>query len=89
MFPFSARVDKKTPVNIILDSIGKLSGQDNYLIWNASMNIVLKGIKTYEVVVDGVSPADDADPTEIDASEHLKHTSSTIFIQVVSQDILE
>jgi len=89
MFSFSARVDKKTPVNIKLDCIGKLTGQDNYRIWSASTNIVLKGIQAYEVVVDGVSPADDADQTEIDAFEHLKHTTSTIFIQVVSQDSLE
>jgi len=89
MFPFSAHVDKKTPVNVKLDSIGKLTGQDNYQIWSASMNIVLKDIQAYEVVVDGVSPADDADQTEQDAFEHLKHTASTIFIQVVSQDILE
>jgi len=88
-FYFSTRVDKKTPVNVELDSIGKLTGQDNYRIWSASMNIVLKGIKPYKVVVDGVSPADDADQTEVDAYDHLKHTMSTIFIQVVSQDILE
>ena len=89
MFSFLALVDKKIPVNVILDSIGKLTGQDNYWIWSASMNIVLKGIKAYEVVVDGVSPADDADQTEKDAFEHLNHTASTIFIQVVSQDILK
>jgi len=53
------------------------------------MNIVLKGIKAYEVVVDGESRAEDADQTEMDAFEHLEHTASTIFIQVVSQDILE
>jgi len=53
------------------------------------MNIVLKGIKAYEVVVDGMSPADDADQTEQDAFEHLNHTVLTIFIQVVSHDILE
>jgi len=88
-FSFSTRVDKKTPVNVKLDSIGKLTGQENYRIWSASMNIVLKGIKAHEVVVDGVSPADGAEQTEIDAYEHLKHTASTIFIQVVSQDILE
>jgi len=80
---------KKTPVNVKLDSIGKLTGQENYQIWSASMNIVLKGIKAYEVVVDGVSPADGAEQTKVDAYEHLKHTASTIFIQVVSEDILE
>jgi len=85
---FLTRVDKKTPINLKLDSIGKLTGQDNYRIWSASMNLVLKGFEAYEVVVDGVSPADDAVQTEIDAYEHLKHTSSTIFILVVSEDIL-
>jgi len=59
-FTFSAHVNTTTPVNVKLDSIGKLTGQDNYQIWSASMNIVLKGIKAYEVVVNGVSRADDA-----------------------------
>ena len=34
-FSFWTRVDKKTPVNAKLDSIGKLTGQDNYRIWSA------------------------------------------------------
>ena len=88
-FSFSTRVDEKTPVNVKLDSIGKLTGQENYRIWSASMTIILKGIKAYEVVVDGVVPAEGADATEVDAYDHLCHTASTIFIQVVSQDILE
>jgi len=46
-FSFSTRVNKKTQVNVKLDSISKLTGQDNYRIWSASMNIVLKGIKAY------------------------------------------
>jgi len=53
------------------------------------MTIILKGIKAYEVAVDGVTLEESADSTETDAFEHLKHTASTIFIQVVSQDILE
>jgi len=89
MFSFSARVDKKTPVNVKLDSIGKLSGQDNYPFWSALMTIILKGIKAYQVMVHGVTPDEGADVTEIDAFEHLKHTALTIFIQVVSQEILE
>ena len=89
MFSVLVRVDNQTPVNVKVDSIGKLTGQHDYQIWSASMNIVLKRIKPYEVVVDGVSPADDADQTENDAFEDLKHSASTIFIQVVTQDILE
>jgi len=53
------------------------------------MMIILKGIKAYEIVVDGVSPGKDTDATEVDAYNHLCHTPSTIFIQVVSHDILE
>jgi len=53
------------------------------------MTIILKGIKVYEVVVEGVVPAEGADATEVDAYDHLCHNASTIFIQVVSQDILE
>jgi len=71
MFSFSARVEKKTLINFNLDCIGRLTGQDNYRIWSASMNIILNGILAYEVVVDGVTPADDADQTENDAFEHL------------------
>ena len=86
---FSTRVDKKTPVNVKLNSISKLTGQENFRIWSASMTIILKGIKAYEVVVDGVVPAEGADTTEVDAYDHLCHTASIIFIQVVSEDILE
>jgi len=88
-FSFSIRVDKKTPVNVKLDSIGKLTGQENYRIWSASMTIILKGIKAYEVVVDGIVPTEGAGATEVDAYDHLCHTASTKCIQVVSQDILE
>jgi hypothetical protein len=88
-FSFSTRVDKQTPVNIKLDSIGKLMGQENYRIWSTSMTIILKGIKAYEIVVDSVVPAEGANAIEVNAYDHLCHTVSTIFIQVVSQDILE
>jgi hypothetical protein len=41
------------------------------------------------VVVDGVVPTEEADTIEADAYDHICHTTSTIFIQVVSQDSLE
>jgi len=88
-YSFSTRVDKKTPINVKLDSISKLMGQENYRMWSASMTIIPKGIKESAVVVDGVVPTEGADPTEVDAYDHLCHTASTIIIQVVSQDILE
>jgi len=89
MFSFLAQVNKTTQVKVKLDNIGKLTGQENYWIWSASMTVILKGIKAYKIVVDGVSPAEDADNTEVDVYDHLCHTASTIIIKVVSQDILE
>jgi len=53
------------------------------------MTLILEGIKAYEVVVDGVVSAEGVDATEVNAYDHLCHTASSIFIQVVSQDILE
>jgi hypothetical protein len=79
-FSFSTRVVKKTPVNVELDSIGKLTGEENYKIWSPSMTIILQGTKASEVVVDGVVPAEGADATEVDAYDHLCYTASTIFI---------
>jgi hypothetical protein len=87
-FSFYTRVDKKTPVNVKLDSIGKLMGQENFRIWSPSMTIILKGIKAYKVVVDGVVPEEGASVIEVDWYDHLCHTASTICIQVASQDIL-
>jgi len=67
MFSSLAPFNKKSARIVKLDRIGKPSGPDNDGIWSASINIVLKGINAYELVVDGVSPADDGDQTEIDA----------------------
>ena len=75
VFSFCTRVDKKTPVNVKLDSIAKLTGQNNYRIWSASMTIILRGITAYEVVVDGAVPAEGADATEVDSYDHLCHTA--------------
>jgi len=88
-FSFSTRVDKKTPVNVKLDSTGKLTGQEDYRIWSASVTKILKGIKAYKVVVDGIVPAEGADATQVDAYDLFCHTVSTIFIQLVSQDIFQ
>jgi len=89
MVSFSALFNEKRAENIKLDSIGKVTGQDNCRIWSALMTIILNGIKASEVVVQGVSPADDANQTENDAYDHHCHTVLTIFIQGVSQNILE
>lgn len=53
------------------------------------MSIILNDIKGYDIVVDGVSPAEDADLAENHAYDHLCHTTSPIVIQMVSLNILE
>jgi len=80
----STQVGKETPVNMKLNSPGKLTIQQHFRIWSASIPTILKVIKAYKVVVDGMSPAVDADNAEIDTYEHLCHTALTIVIQVVS-----
>ena len=37
---------------IKLDKIRQLEGQTNYNVWAASMKIIFKGMKCYEIVVD-------------------------------------
>lgn len=86
---FTSRVKDDKPITIKLDNIQKLTGQGNYNIWAASMKLVRRGMKTYEIVVDGATPADDADASEKTAYESLCHQASVIYIQVVSHEILE
>jgi len=88
-FSFSTRANMETPVNVKFDCSGKHSGQDNYRIWSASLAIIPKDILAYEVVVDGLSPAENADHTEVDAYINLCYSGSIIIIQVVSYVILE
>jgi len=53
------------------------------------MTKILKAFKGYEVMVEGVSAALDANHADGDTYDNLCHTTSTTFIQVVRQDILE
>jgi hypothetical protein len=53
------------------------------------MTIIMKWIKAYEIVVDGVYLVEDAEPREVNAYNHLCHTPLTLFSQLVMQNILE
>ncbi|RPB06507.1 hypothetical protein P167DRAFT_550474 [Morchella conica CCBAS932] len=86
---FSTRVKDDKPITIKLDNIRVLTGQSNYNIWAASMKLVWKGMKVYEIVVDGAEPSDDAVDAEKSAYESLCHQAAAVYIQVVSQDILK
>ena len=88
---FRSRIkeDKPRAITIKLDNIKQLTGQENYIIWESTMRLVWKGMKTYEIVVEGQQPSDDAELDEVTAHTTLCHQASAIYIQVVSTEILE
>jgi hypothetical protein len=91
-FSFSSRVivdsiDK--PASVKLDNITVLEGQSNYNIWASTMVIIIKEMNCYEIVVEGMEPAEDAEKDEIAAFEHLSYQAQAIFIQLVCSSILE
>jgi len=53
------------------------------------MRLVWKGMKTYEIVVEGQQPSDDAGEDEVTAYTALCHQALAIYIQVVSTEIRE
>ena len=53
---FRSRIKEDKPVTIKLDNIKQLTGQENYIIWESTMRLVWKGMKTYEIVVEGRVP---------------------------------
>jgi hypothetical protein len=91
-FSFSSKVKADSidkPASVKLDNIKVLEGQSNYNVWAATMVIIIKGMKCYEIVVEGLEPASDADRDEVAAFKHLSYQAQAIFIQVVSSNILE
>jgi len=86
---FRSRIKEDKPVTIKLDNIKQLTGQENYIIWESTMRLVWKGMKTYEIVVEGQQPSDDAEQDEVTVYTALGHQASAIYIQVVSTKILE
>ena len=77
------------PLLVRLDNIGVLTGQENYNVWNASMQIVWGAMGVESIVVDGAEPADDATKAERDAYNYLCRQAASIYIQVVSPEILQ
>ena len=86
---FRSRIKEDKPVTIKLDNIKQLTGQENYISWESTMRLVWKGVKTYEIVVEGLQPSDDAEEDEVTAYTALCYQASAIYIQVVSTEILE
>jgi len=66
-FSFLARVDKITPVHIKLNNVGKPTWQEHCRIWIMPMSIILKEIKASAIVVDCVSPGENANTPDMDA----------------------
>ena len=91
-FSFSKKVREESidkPTTVKLDNITPLSGQSNYNVWASTMKIILKGMNCYEIVVEGLEPSIDADSKERKAYDYLSYPAQTIFIQVVTNKILE
>jgi len=86
---FRSRIKEDKPVTIKLDNIKQLTGQENYIIWESTMRLVWKGMKTHETVAEGLQPSDDAKEDEVTAYTALCYQPSAIYIQVVSTEILE
>ena len=74
---------------IKLDKLEPLTGQDNYMIWSATMKHVFKSLKIAKIVIDGAVPKSDVTQEERAAYDELCDEANTILIQVVSPEILK
>lgn len=86
---FQSRAKDEKPMSVRLDNVRVLHGQEDYHIWAATMNLVWRSMKVYDLVVLGAKPADDATTEEIEAWQTLSHQAAAVYIQVVSPEILE
>lgn len=86
---FASRDVYDKPATIKLDQLSVLKGQDNYHVWAASMKLVWKAMKVSEIVIDGITPGNDATPKELEVYEHLRDQAAAVYLQVVSAEILE
>jgi hypothetical protein len=69
-FSFSSKVKADSidkPASVKLDNIKVLERQFNYNVWAATMVIIIKRMKGYEIVVEGLEPSGDADTDEVAA----------------------
>src|SRR5688572_19517179 len=74
---------------IKLDKLEPLTGQENYLIWSATMKHIFRSMKLAKIVIDGAVPKADAAADERAAFAELCEEANTILIQVVSPEILK
>ncbi|KAI5299310.1 hypothetical protein KEM55_002322 [Ascosphaera atra] len=77
---FKSKIKEDKPVTIKVDNIKVLTGQENYNIWASTVKLVWKGMKVYEIVVDGAAPAEDAEEEEVKAYEALCHQAAAAYI---------
>ncbi|TGZ79092.1 hypothetical protein EX30DRAFT_373240 [Ascodesmis nigricans] len=86
---FATRDISEKAATIKLDQLSVLKGQENYHVWAASMKLVWKAMKVSEIVIDGITPEEDATTKEHEVYEHLRDQAAAVYLQVVSADILE
>ena len=61
---FSTRKTNEKSMAVKLDKIPELEGQANFTVWEALLKVVFKILKLYDIVVTGVTPANDAQKTK-------------------------
>ena len=86
---FSGRTAGWESMVVGFDRIPELEGQTNYTIWEASLRIIFRTLKIYDIVVTGAAPATDATEDEVEAYDDLCNHAKIVFIQMVSTPILE
>ncbi|KAI0991954.1 hypothetical protein K3495_g16232, partial [Podosphaera aphanis] len=86
---FLSIINDVTTRNVKISNITKLAGQVNYNTWVSTMIIVWRALNVYELVVEGRKPQINDSAEEIKAFESLKNHALTVYLEVVSQDLLD
>ena len=74
--------------SVKLDNIDILTGHENYEDWSEAMTIVFDAMMVTEIVIDGLSPPEDAENDELVTFKRLKSQSLLVLIQMISKPIL-
>jgi hypothetical protein len=71
-----------------IDNIYVLEGHANYTDWVDQMTIIFSAMRCEQLVVDGATPADDADEEEMEDYQQCRSQALLILIRGISQPIL-
>ncbi|CCX04219.1 Similar to hypothetical protein VITISV_009642 [Vitis vinifera]; acc. no. CAN75537 [Pyronema omphalodes CBS 100304] len=86
----SKKFNKDMEISTVkLDNIEVLTGHDNYEDWRDQMMIIFDAMQVSELVIDGATPAEDADDDEYEVFKALKAQCLLVLIQVLSKPIIK